>query len=169
AVSVRTSLLATTTTVPPEYLAYQPSRVWDSERIARNSEEIKEMISKMRSDIAEVASSLILDRFSSKSYHNASNETAVLFGKLAEQWRSETQFSSSILDICTHPAYQRIIGMGRAAIALILQELRSAPDHWFWALKAITGEDPVPKQDRGKLPKMAEAWLSWGAQNGYTA
>ena len=42
-------------------------------------------------------------------------------------------------------------------------ELRREPDHWFWALIAITGEDPVAPKDRGKLQEMTDAWLacSW--------
>jgi hypothetical protein len=38
---------------------------------------------------------------------------------------------------------------------------------WFWALKSITREDPVPAGDRGSTPKMVDAWLSWGKQKGY--
>jgi len=93
------------------------------------------------------------------------DDVAVRFGRLAQQWRAETSLASSVLEICTHPAYQRIIGMGRAAIALILRELQAAPDHWFWALKAITGEDPVPREHRGNVRAMTDAWLTWGAQN----
>lgn len=89
------------------------------------------------------------------------------FQDLRRQWKEETLFSSSITEIATHPAYQQIIGMGRDALPLIFQELRREPDHWFWALKAITGEDPVPAADRGKLPRMAAAWLTWAGDHGY--
>lgn len=66
-----------------------------------------------------------------------------------------------------HPAYQRIIGMGDAAVPLILQELERSPDHWFWALNAITGADPVPESRRGVMSEMVKAWLEWGVQHGY--
>lgn len=66
-----------------------------------------------------------------------------------------------------HPAYQRIIGLGPAVIPLILADLARQPDHWFWALKALTGEDPVSPGDRGKMAAMSEAWLRWGRANGY--
>ena len=36
------------------------------------------------------------------------------------------------------------------------------PDHWFPALKSISGEDPVPPEDRGKVRRMTKAWLAWG-------
>ena len=64
--------------------------------------------------------------------------------------------------MATHPAYQQIIGMGKEAIPLILEELQREEDHWFWALKAITGEDPVPGKDWGKIQAMRAAWLAWG-------
>ena len=66
-----------------------------------------------------------------------------------------------------HPAYQEIIGMGERAVPLLLAELRREPDDWFWALHAITGANPVPAASRGNARTMAEAWLRWGAENGY--
>ena len=66
-----------------------------------------------------------------------------------------------------HPAYQRIIGMGESAIPLLLEELDARPDHWAWALRAITGVDPVPDASRGKLRPTADAWVKWGRDNGY--
>jgi hypothetical protein len=65
-----------------------------------------------------------------------------------------------------HPAYQRIIGMGTAAVPFLLCELERRPDHWFWALTAITGADPVKPEHRGKLREMANAWLKWGKEQG---
>ena len=62
------------------------------------------------------------------------------FFELANRWRDETALLSSVTRTAMHPAYQRIIGMGPAAVPLILRELEQRPDHWFWALTAITGE-----------------------------
>jgi len=59
--------------------------------------------------------------------------------------------------------------MGREALPLILGALRREPDHWFVALRRITGEDPVPEDARGDLHRMAEAWLRWGAEHGIDA
>lgn len=88
------------------------------------------------------------------------------FARLADEWRRESQFLSSSTDIAMLWPYQRIISLGRPAVPLILKELQKEPDHWFWALHAITGEDPVPPEDRGYLDKMAAAWLKWGRENG---
>lgn len=89
------------------------------------------------------------------------------FDRLVSQWKGDTRFASTVLEMATHPAYQQIIGMGSAVVPLILHRLTAKPDHWFWALKAITGEDPVAKKSRGNLNEMTEAWLNWARAKGY--
>jgi hypothetical protein len=89
------------------------------------------------------------------------------FERLAAQWRRETRHLSLMSDIVLNTAYQQIIGMGQPAIALILQDLKQQPDHWFWALRSITGENPIQPEERGRVAKMAQAWLEWGRQHGY--
>jgi hypothetical protein len=67
-----------------------------------------------------------------------------------------------------HPAYQRIIGMGPAVVPFMLERFRDgALEHWFWALSAITGENPITEDIAGNIKKMAEAWVQWGKTNGY--
>ena len=94
---------------------------------------------------------------------NAASE----FFMLANTWRMEADISSSARQLATHPAYLRIIGMGERALPLILEELRTTPDHWFVALHAITGASPVPEGARGRLREMADAWVAWGKENGF--
>jgi hypothetical protein len=89
------------------------------------------------------------------------------FNRLVAQWRDETQILSSTTSKAMHPAYQQIIGLGPEALPLILKELSERPSHWFWALKSITGEDPVPPADAGNIRQMAQAWLRWGREHGY--
>lgn len=89
------------------------------------------------------------------------------FAKLTEEWRAATAFTSSLTEMSAHPAYQRIIGMGRLALPMIFRELAQEPDHWFWALKAITGCDPVEPPHRGNIDLMAADWLAWGRSRGY--
>jgi hypothetical protein len=91
-----------------------------------------------------------------------------IFRALAQQWRQERGPMSSTTQLAMCPSYQRIIGLGAAVVPLLLRELERQPDHWFWALKAITGADPVPAASRGKLREMAEAWLAWGREQGYS-
>jgi hypothetical protein len=88
------------------------------------------------------------------------------FARLAQAWKQDTRYLSSTSEIATHPAYQRIIGLGRDVVPLILADLRQEPHLWFWALRAITGEAPVPAANKGKVGQIAEAWIQWGKQNG---
>lgn len=83
------------------------------------------------------------------------------FMKLKNQWEEETAALSSITDIAMHPAYQQIIGMGTSVIPFIIREMTINPNHWFWALKSITGEDPVPPEKRGKVKDMTNTWIFW--------
>jgi hypothetical protein len=62
--------------------------------------------------------------------------------------------------------YQEIIGMGLPVVPLILEELQAEPDHWYWALQAITGENPVPAEVDGDMRRIRDAWLEWGRQQG---
>ena len=87
------------------------------------------------------------------------------FRNLAAQWREETEHLSST-DAFTHPAYQRIIGLGRDVVPLILRDLAATGAHWFWALRAITGENPVGEEDAGYVRRMTQAWLEWGRREG---
>ena len=91
----------------------------------------------------------------------------IRFSNLKIEWKDSTAMLSSITEIVMHPSYQQIIGMGPSAIPLIFLSMRQEPDHWFWALKAITGEDPVQKEHRGKIKKMNDDWLDWGKKNLY--
>jgi hypothetical protein len=88
------------------------------------------------------------------------------FQLLADEWKVGTACLSSTTAIVAHPAYQAIIALGRPVLPLILRELEREPAHWFEALQAITGEDPVPRKDWGKVAAMRTAWLAWGREHG---
>ena len=57
--------------------------------------------------------------------------------------------------------------MGSAVVPLVLSDLKKSRDDWFWALSAITGENPIIEADAGNVRKMTEAWLRWGRAKGY--
>jgi len=81
------------------------------------------------------------------------------------KWRKETQHTSSVTKMISHPSYLRIIGMGRDIIPLLMRELNEHKDHWLVALNAITGEDPAP--EASNFNSAVEAWLAWGHEKGY--
>jgi hypothetical protein len=89
------------------------------------------------------------------------------FERLAAEWEAATQFMSSTTQMSMHPAYQQIIGIGPDAIPLILGRMQAKPGHWFWALRAITCQDPVAPEDAGNVQAMTDAWLVWGRERGF--
>jgi hypothetical protein len=88
-----------------------------------------------------------------------------LFEALADRWEAETALESVVTRKATHPSYQRIIGMGEPAVPLILRRLEREPRQWFWALTAITGEDPAHGETTAE--GASRAWLRWGRERGF--
>ncbi len=88
------------------------------------------------------------------------------FRGLADTWREETKFSSSATDLILNSAYQRIIGLGPEVVPEILRSMEEEPDHWFAALAALTGVNPVAPEAQGRLGMMTQAWLDWGKEQG---
>ena len=86
------------------------------------------------------------------------------FNRLLAEWREQAAHLSSINAKVMVPAYLEMIGMGQPALRLILNELKERPTYLFPALRAITGIDPVPPEDRGRISRMANAWIEWGRQ-----
>lgn len=114
---------------------------------------------------------MIVESLSSATSHYTEPISQTLtpqkFARLAATWEHDNALLSSIKDMALLPAYQEIIGMGERAIPLILRQMQARPDHWFWALKAISGENPVKEEHRGDFEKMTQDWIEWGKQKGY--
>ncbi len=91
------------------------------------------------------------------------------FQRLAAAWKEQARYLSNSMRMAMLPPYQRIIGMGMPVVPLILEELRRQPHHWFWALEAITEQNPVPPEALGKTEEMASAWVEWGKSQGLIA
>ena len=89
------------------------------------------------------------------------------FQELADRWEAETALLSNSERAAQHPAHQEIVTMGRGAVPLILERIRSQGGLWFHALSAITGANPVAPEDRGNVAAMQKSWLKWGEHNGY--
>lgn len=119
---------------------------------------------------------LVLKLDSSSTYGHVPESTAAAaslltpatkarFERLAAEWKRDASVWSSGTRRVLHPAYQKIIGLGPAVVPFLLQDL---PNDWFYALWAVTGEDPVAKSDQGNIRAMSDAWLAWGHAHGYS-
>ena len=91
------------------------------------------------------------------------------FRELRDDWKSKTRHLSNTAQIALVFSYQKIIGMGPDVVPLILSELEKEPDHWFWALEAITDENPVAESDAGDVEASARVWVQWGRDKGLLA
>jgi hypothetical protein len=88
-----------------------------------------------------------------------------LFAELADRWEAETLVLASPVEAAMHSAYQRIIGLGLQVITFILERLQQTRRYWFWALAAITGENPAA--GAGSTRAAVDAWVDWGRERGY--
>lgn len=89
------------------------------------------------------------------------------FVELANRWHDETDYLSSPSSITNNDTYLKIISMGESVIPLILQDLQERGGDWYRALRILSDVDPVSPEVRGDVPKMKEAWLSWGRDKRY--
>jgi type I restriction enzyme M protein len=87
--------------------------------------------------------------------------------RLLAEWERKRPRGMNVEAMASHPIYQSIIGMGWSAVPALIAQLRKKPGHWFSALHSITGANPVQPAEEGKLSKMADAWIKWGADRGY--
>lgn len=89
------------------------------------------------------------------------------FNELASQWRRETGMLSFIRQKAMHPAYQKIIGMGKDALPFIFRELQGPGGDWLWALESIVRPKMNPASGTTDFKDAVAAWLNWGRKNGY--
>jgi len=88
------------------------------------------------------------------------------FRELADKWEEETGSLSSLTKRVMHQNYQAIVGMGQQVVPILLRDLQRTKRDWFWALTAITQQNPVNRSDAGRVDKMVSAWVDWGKKRG---
>ena len=87
-----------------------------------------------------------------------------LFQWLRDDWKNEIRFVSSADKIVEHPCYQFIIRLGPVMVPFIIEDLRKEANHWFHALRVLTGHTPESRH-HGNLGQMRSAWLQWAEEN----
>lgn len=97
-----------------------------------------------------------------------SQEDEKKFNTLVAKWKNDSRTSLLMTQKCTDASYQRIIGMGQQIIPLLLKKVSEpSGEDWFWALSAITHENPVKSENRGIINNVIEDWIKWGRSKGY--
>jgi hypothetical protein len=89
------------------------------------------------------------------------------FQSLTSEWRKDTGFHSSLAKKVMHPAYQRIMAIGKPALPFILRDLRETSDHWFYALRYIVGKDIGSEANASTTEEATRAWLEWGYRHNH--
>jgi hypothetical protein len=84
------------------------------------------------------------------------------------QWIEGVGPISDPKKILAHPAYTRIVDMGKPAIPIILRHLEREPSLLAWTLFDLTGANPVRPSDSGRIDKITKAWIKLGRENHYT-
>jgi hypothetical protein len=83
-------------------------------------------------------------------------------GLLWNTFRSEYPEAKEV-----EPLLPVIESFGDNSSPFIFEQLGRNADHWFFALRAITGINPIPEEDRGRIPEMCKHWLQWGEDHGF--
>jgi hypothetical protein len=90
----------------------------------------------------------------------------IIFDHLYHNWDNETSHLSSVHGINSNANMVCIMALGEQVVPLILRSLKNKPDHWFYALRELTGVDVIKQEHRGKLHLMAQDWLNWADAQG---
>jgi hypothetical protein len=80
-------------------------------------------------------------------------------------WLAETMFSSNTDEIVSNRNYLEIIKVGKPFLKLILEDLETTHNHWFYALAEITQQNPVKKESAGNMIEMTNDWIDWAKKN----
>ena len=97
----------------------------------------------------------------------ASRDIELRFYSLLTEWYNDIKFISSTTQILKHKAFREIVNMGSDVVPLIFDEIQNNPSFLFVALNEITGDNPIKKQNSGKIRRMIEDWIEWGKKKEY--
>ncbi len=102
----------------------------------------------------------------------AIDENEAEFRNLANEWRRDTMYLSSVQEIASHANYLQIIAKGQAAMPLIMRDFQKRGGEWYKAMRAIAAANHIPTPeltaaDRRNSRKVEQIWIAWGKQHGY--
>lgn len=142
-----------------------PRRYAFTDQLIEENRSLRRRIGKLELQLISAVSSEVHDGLVASKLHDGRDKDLIAsFEELAGRWSADCLFESSSDKLFSHPAYQRIIGLGPKVVPLIVRRLQGEPDHWFWALRAITGENPA--SGHKNLDDAAEAWIGWATVRG---
>ncbi len=92
------------------------------------------------------------------------------FNRVAQTLEDETLVLSSPNQMLKHPNVAKVMSFSRPyVISKAAERLEEHPVLWISILREVTASDPVPDEERGKIPLMINRWRDWAAQHGADA
>ena len=93
----------------------------------------------------------------------------VRYERLMTVWLQQTNHLSSPKQIMQHDAVQRLVDLQDIAVGMTIGRLArgDVQIHYMLLLREITGENPVPAEDAGRVRAMVEWWLGCGHMKGW--
>jgi hypothetical protein len=94
------------------------------------------------------------------------------FERAAKEWAAHCKAgwtSSNSAYYLNHPAYRRLVRMGRPIVPLAMERYRNPDDPagtwWGFLLEDITGQGFIPDRNNFDPAAVRERWLEWWARN----
>ena len=131
------------------------------EELASSSNPLRDRVDFSEATAGSGSTILFVNLSVSPRRHGDRDDLTRELQRLRDEWQRDTKHISLADRIAMHPAYQRIIGHGVSALSFIEKDMKHRPGHWFWALTAITGVNPVKPEHKGQMRAMTQDWLDW--------
>ena len=85
-------------------------------------------------------------------------------------WKQQIEYIE-VDEVVLPPPVKKLVWNGEDFVPMMLFDFE-CPDesgyvHWFHALVELTGANPVPFEDRGRVMAMVEHWIIWGRSSKY--
>lgn len=97
---------------------------------------------------------------------DSESELRERFDQLKREWAADVAGYSTIHHKVAHPAFLAILALGPDVLPLVLREFTENGGHWLPALRALTGESPVPQEEWGNMTAARARWRTWGEARG---
>ena len=99
--------------------------------------------------------------------HEIDEQTRERFYSLSAKWQQQSRHRANGGSGILHEQFQELIDLGPTVIPLIFIEYAKNSGFWYLLLDAITNENPITEEHRGRHIEMREDWFDWGRKHGY--
>ncbi|HZI15937.1 MAG TPA: hypothetical protein VE153_36560 [Myxococcus sp.] len=96
------------------------------------------------------------------------SSVAARFETLAKEWQEHCDAhreASNPYVFLNHPSFESLVGLGRAAVPLIIEHYRGGSVFWGAALRRIIGVTTFGDGVVGNLEATRRGWLQWWDEN----